>query len=164
MSCPSISLCVAVDVFGNVITSTDPTGGKRAWKIVNIDGELGYLSSVSCPSVSLCVAFDWSGNVLTSTDPTGGKRAWRITHVYRPMLVRGIRLGPTAVSCASASLCVAVGWFGQLLTSTDPTGGAHAWSLTRPDGRRLLEAVACPEVSLCLAVDDAGNVVLGASR
>jgi hypothetical protein len=37
VSCPSVSLCVAGDQNGNVLTSTDPTGGANAWTIVPVD-------------------------------------------------------------------------------------------------------------------------------
>ncbi|MDQ6778265.1 MAG: hypothetical protein M3071_19065 [Actinomycetota bacterium] len=53
---------------------------------------------------------------------------------------------------------------GNVLTSTDPTGGTRAWSLARRDRRLALEAVSCPSTSLCLAADEAGRVLLGTSR
>jgi hypothetical protein len=77
ISCPAVSLCVAVDRTANAITSTSPTGGAGAWNVANID-QAPYspgLTGVSCPATSLCVATvsDLSGgNVLTSTNPTGG--------------------------------------------------------------------------------------------
>ena len=39
ISCPSTSLCVAVDGTGHVITSTNPTGGPSAWKPALVDGD-----------------------------------------------------------------------------------------------------------------------------
>ena len=36
VSCPSTSLCVAVDPNGNVLTSTRPSGGARAWTTTNL--------------------------------------------------------------------------------------------------------------------------------
>ena len=33
VSCPSATLCVAVDNDGNAITSTNPTGGAGAWTV-----------------------------------------------------------------------------------------------------------------------------------
>jgi hypothetical protein len=82
VSCPSVSLCVAVDLAGNVLTSTDPTGGASAWARTLIDRV--YLTAISCPSVSLCVAGDELGNIVTSTDPTGGANAWRSAAVDIP--------------------------------------------------------------------------------
>jgi hypothetical protein len=37
VSCPSTSLCVAVDGAGNVVTSTNPTGGGAAWTVTDVD-------------------------------------------------------------------------------------------------------------------------------
>ncbi|HVB13697.1 MAG TPA: hypothetical protein VNH38_02930 [Candidatus Dormibacteraeota bacterium] len=38
MSCPSTGPCVAVDNNGDVVTSTNRTGGAVAWKGTNVDG------------------------------------------------------------------------------------------------------------------------------
>ncbi len=70
VSCPSASLCVAVDWSGDVVTSTDPTAATPTWTIINVDGRYHQLLGVSCPSTSLCVAGDGGGNVVTSTDPS----------------------------------------------------------------------------------------------
>jgi Bacterial Ig-like domain (group 3) len=66
VSCPSSGLCVAVDQFGNVVTSSNPTGGAAAWTVTHVDG-INSLAGVSCASSSLCVAVDRSGNVVTGT-------------------------------------------------------------------------------------------------
>lgn len=76
MSCPSSSLCVAVDDSGHVLTSTDRTGGASAWAVTRVDG-FNFISDVSCVP-GLCVAVDAAGHVLTSTDPTGGAGAWSL--------------------------------------------------------------------------------------
>ena len=62
-----------------------------------------------------------------------------------------------AVSCASQSLCVAVSYEGFIYVSTDPTGGADAWSPTVVNedgghGATHLIAVSCPSPSFCAAV------------
>ena len=80
VSCATASLCVAVDDAGNVVTSTDPTGGAAKWTAANVDGS-NSLRDVSCPSTSLCVAVDNVGNVVTATDPTGGSAAWTAASV-----------------------------------------------------------------------------------
>src|ERR1019366_9950291 len=56
-SCPSSGLCVAVDNRGNLVTSSNPTGGAAAWTVTDVDGSNG-LDGVSCPSSGLCVAVD----------------------------------------------------------------------------------------------------------
>jgi hypothetical protein len=151
VSCPSVSLCVAVDDLGDVVTSTDPTGGASAWSVTDADGAYD-LDGVSCPSSSLCVAVDDLGDVVTSTNPTGGARAWTVAAVD----------GSNAlgrVSCPSVSLCVAVDQAGDVVTSTNPTGGTSAWTATNVDGSTELSGASCPSVSLCVAVDIHGDVV-----
>jgi hypothetical protein len=63
VSCPTSTFCVAVDNVGNVITSSNPTGGKADWKVTKVDGR-NYLYGVSCPSTTFCVAIDGIGNVI----------------------------------------------------------------------------------------------------
>jgi hypothetical protein len=156
MSCPSVSLCVAVDNVGNVLTTTAPAGGRDAWSITNVDGQIA-LNGVSCPSPSpsLCVAVDESGNEITSTDPTGGPAAWTVTHVDSSSKYI------TAVSCPSASMCVATDGAGNVITSTDPTGGSVAWKVDHVvDGNSAaLRDVSCPSTSLCVATDGVGDVI-----
>src|SRR2546430_11743306 len=87
VSCPSVSLCVAVDDVGNVLTSRNPTGGAEAWTVTHVDSVKSPntlavdLAGVSCPTNGLCVAVDHSGNVITSTDPTGTSSAWTLVNV-----------------------------------------------------------------------------------
>lgn len=79
VSCPSTSLCVAVDNNGDVVTSTNPTGGAADWTVTYL--EPAALTGLSCPTSGLCVAVDQAGNVITSSDPTGGPAAWTVTPV-----------------------------------------------------------------------------------
>jgi hypothetical protein len=95
ISCPSVSLCVAVDSGQNVVTSTDPAGGSGTWTVTHVDTAVGPecgkygpgqdctlgMDGVSCPSVFLCVAVDAVGNAVTSTNPTGGASAWRTSAI-----------------------------------------------------------------------------------
>jgi hypothetical protein len=151
VSCPSVSLCVAVDERGNVVTSTKPAGGPAAWKVARVDAGR-KLWGVSCPSTTLCVAVDGLGNIVTSTDPTGGAAAWRVARAGA-----GDRL--TGVSCPSMSLCVAVSDAGcAIATSTDPTGGAGAWSASAVCPLAPFD-ISCPSVSFCVAVDGDGHVI-----
>ena len=81
VSCPSPWLCVALDSNGQIVTSTDPTGGPSAWTSFGVDQGSADFSAISCPSAFLCVAVDDLGNVATSTDPTGGSGAWTLTNL-----------------------------------------------------------------------------------
>jgi hypothetical protein len=174
VSCPSASLCVAVGHAGNVLSTTHPTTGASAWTVAHVDGT-HRLASISCPSGSLCVAVDDAGNLLTSTDPAGGARAWAVVHVDDASNWSADTQGLSSVSCPTVSLCVAVDAAGNVVTSTAPAGGAHAWTVTHVDNglnyecskyggtgqgcQPPLVAVSCPAVSLCVAVDDSENVI-----
>jgi hypothetical protein len=143
LSCPSVSLCVATDV-GDVLTSTDPTGGPGAWTTTPIrqSGVGLFAYDMSCPSVSLCVATAPNGDILSSTNPTGGGKAWTTRPIDQVTL--------EAISCPSVSLCIAAGADG-ILTSTHPTGGAGAWTLTPIDPGSAITSISCPAVTLCVA-------------
>ena len=172
VSCPSVSLCVAVDAVGNVIASTNPTGGASTWHAAKVDskgtvcspdsGCVG-LNRASCPSASLCVAADLAGNVLTSNDLTRGATAWTLRRI--PQAAYSAVLG--GLSCSSALLCVALGNYGSsLVASTDPTGGAGAWTSTNFLGRGgsgfgSLAALSCiRRTSLCVVFDESGNILV----
>jgi hypothetical protein len=171
ITCPAASFCVAADTSGNVVTSTDPTGGVSSWAVAHVDsGDCGpracFLTHISCPSVSFCAAVDETGALFTSTDPSAGAAGWKSVKITSKQL--------TAVSCPSVSLCVAVDYSGAAYTSTNPTGDAGSWSTATIDSgpcviscrsinkgppERQLDALACPSVSLCVAGDWEGNVV-----
>jgi hypothetical protein len=157
VACPSPSLCVAVNLEGQALTSRDPTGGPGAWSVADLSptGPNHHLYGVSCPSPSLCVAAASKGEIVTSTDPTGGAGAWTVTQLAEPLELRG-------VSCPTASLCVAVGLEGQIVSSTNPLGGTTAWSRTQLAGApidRSLLGVSCPSPKLCVSGNAAGAIV-----
>jgi len=113
ISCATITLCVATDYVGNVLTSTRPTV-KGSWKIAHVDR--AALTGISCPSVSLCVAVDLAGNALSSTRPTSGSTSWTLTSIDRAGTYN-----PLSVSCPSTRLCVAVDQTGHALMAAPPT-------------------------------------------
>jgi hypothetical protein len=155
MSCPAVDMCIGGNNLGDVVTSSDPTGGESAWRVTHIAGA-GSIDSVSCPSTKLCVAVDDEGNLLTSTDPLGGASAWSIAHVGGVPSLSG-------VSCPSSKLCVAVGVAvgpaGRILTATEPTHGAAAWSVVELAGITSLSGVSCASEQLCVAVSRDGETV-----
>jgi hypothetical protein len=73
LSCPSVSLCVATDSSGHVITSTDPLGGSGTWSSTQIDAA-NSIDGLSCPSITMCAGVDSAGNILTSRTPGGRVR------------------------------------------------------------------------------------------
>jgi hypothetical protein len=175
IACPSTSLCVAVDQVGNVITTTDPAGG--AWTLSKVDpskmqnntdnaGSI-LLRGVACPSTALCVAVDSVGNALISTDPTGGLGAWVLDHIDTNTSYGCTGTGLTCqpplvgISCPSTTLCAAIDFSGNVLTSTDPAG-VVPWTSTPTDGSALssLYGISCPTVGFCETVDgDLGRAI-----
>jgi hypothetical protein len=126
------------------------------------------LMGVSCPTESLCVAGGALDTLAFWQTPTGDAERWHVVHpMYdepkqscleeeqAPGFCDSPRGSLQAVSCATERLCVAVGYEGSVFTSTDPTGGAEAWSvsdLNEVPGASHLTAVSCPSASLCVAV------------
>jgi hypothetical protein len=158
VSCAGEGLCVAVGYEGSVYVSTDPTGGADAWSVSDVNEGHGatHLISVSCPLPSFCAAVSGGSNnsnggkVLTSTDPTAGQ--WQVTRLGS-LDLRGI-------SCGTPSLCVAVAREGRIFVSTNPTGGASAWTEAgTPGGPGDLEGVACVSTLLCAAGNLTGNIL-----
>ena len=149
ISCPTRAFCAAVDPSGDVLTSTNPSGGAAAWTAAKIDTQ--GLTGVSCPSMTLCVAGDSFGRALTSTDPSGGAAAWTLTTVASGAFM----FGP---SCPSVSFCAFSAEGQGVVTSTNPTGGAAAWAVTALADFNT-NGVACPTASLCVLSDNTGNVL-----
>jgi hypothetical protein len=145
VSCPSRSLCVAVDNVGDVLVSTNPSGSAKAW-VRNRVAE--NLNAISCPSSGFCVAVG-DGVIAVSSDPAGGAPAWSTARIGSD--------GPLLkyVSCASASLCVATegdSGPGEVWSSSNPSGGAGAWSEVKAEGEEGVGGVSCPTSKLCVAV------------
>lgn len=68
---------------------------------------------------------------------------------------------PSALSCASESLCVAVDKQGYALSSSDPGASPANWIEEPIDtGEGPLNAVSCASTALCVAVDAHGNAFL----
>lgn len=165
IACPTVSLCVAIDRDGNVVTSTDPTGGPTTWSLSHVASPSGYDNEdLSCPSSLLCVAINGDGDVMTSTNPAGGSSAWA---TEQGLDKSGV---PVGVSCPTVALCVIADELGDVLMSTNPTGGPSTWTTVRVDPAVVLcgkgcgepamtTGVGCPSVSLCVVTDQLGNVL-----
>jgi hypothetical protein len=64
---------------------------------------------------------------------------------------------PSAVSCASESLCVAVNQQGAGFSTANPTSPSPTWISTLSDTGHSLNAVSCAPGGPCVAVDEAGE-------
>ena len=240
VSCPSESLCVAVDVQGNVVTSTEPANTGGAWTITHVDSHehrriLGMhhpatrarrpesqprrsrlpvdvaVRRLGRPRIRICTSTDpadgaraWSsfqsdqrqdparcraqpfrcvwrtaeGAVFNSVDPTGGAAAWHSARVDvgrcppQARVPGSVRRSDRAVSCPTASFCAAGDGDGNVLTTTEPTNGAHgrvtyvdsenSWgprSWRRAPDRNRREW-SCPDSSHCVATDESGAALI----
>jgi hypothetical protein len=166
IACPSATLCLAADDSSRVLGTTDPAAG-GPWQGVTADAN-GDLTSLACAGVHLCVGGDDAENIVTTTDPGDPMPSW----TQRAVNASSGEPNPVEdLTCPSVSLCVGALYNVEsdasvegtsVITSTDPTGGAKAWKETDIDvsyNAPVLTAVACPSVSLCVAVDGAGSEV-----
>jgi hypothetical protein len=162
ISCPSSTLCVAVDTAGNIVTSTRPLEGQ--WTVSLADPEptavafncppgalcfgtsTGGMRALSCASTRLCVAVDGEGNAVWSTDPDGGPSQWHISKIDGYAYLESI-------SCPTDTLCVAGDSDGRLLISHDPTGGAGSWThvgtATYYGSGVPVHSLSCPNTTDC---------------
>ena len=155
VSCPSASLCVAVDEYGNVVSSTEPDNA-ASWRVsrayVNRTGYFS-LDAVSCVGADFCFA-GGGGTFRSSTAPAGGAGAWS-SHATPQEPV------PRSVSCPSRNLCVGVTYKGGVWSSTEPRGDRLAWKVASVNEgeHNTLYGISCPTASLCVAVDAGGDVL-----
>ena len=157
ISCPSASLCVAVDDVGNLVTSTDPSGGAGAWSTPVSIG--GGLSAVACPSTTLCVA-------LSLTGMRSSRRTRRVARARGPPTARYRGAWASSPTCPARRSRCASTWptttrpLTAVVSTTDPMAG-DTWTVTaiasgnRADRRPGFAAggLSCPSVNLCVAVD-----------
>jgi hypothetical protein len=156
VSCPSASECVATDLSGDIIRTIDPTGGPSAWSVRKVNSGMTQLScpstslcvaeafpsgvavstdplsgqwtstqlrdvqALTCPAISLCVGVG-GDSIEFSTAPASGK--WTS---YSVSNAAGYL---HSISCPTTTFCVAAGsGGGDVLVSTNPTGGPSAWT------------------------------------
>jgi hypothetical protein len=178
----AIGLCCAV-AFAIALLAPSVAAAASGWTLTQLPArtvaeggsyQVG-LSGVSCPGESLCVAVGGYDTVVSSRAPTAGAGAWHVvtpaapqgpgecteTNAEEETVSCGLTAALKAVSCASESLCVVVSWEGFAYVSTEPAGGASAWTssdLNEGSGGDIhLSSVSCPSASLCVAVSTGRN-------
>ncbi len=152
-TCPTTSLCVAVDAQA-IHTTTNPGAG--TWTTLPV---ADYLDGIACPSTALCLAVGsteppGAGALYVSTNPASG--AW--THT---IIDAGRQLN--SIACPSASLCVAVDSTGHVVSSTNPTAGPSAWTSALIDGDPCADTTPC-SVEQIQASDATGLHTVDASK
>lgn len=156
VSCPSRSFCAAVSPYA-VLTSSDPAGGASAWKVTPLrTARNASLAGVACGSRSMCVAYERNpgggsgpsaptgGYVNVSSDPAGGAQAWKLARLHDV---------PDSVTCLPR-LCLLATEDGDVLRSSNPGRGAHAWRSVHVYGTigysLPLATIACASARYCL--------------
>lgn len=144
VSCPSARLCVAIgssdlngDTRGEVYTSSDPASG--TWTGAFLRDRLEPLD-LTCPSNTLCIATGQANAV--STNPTGGPAAWRHLQVG----------AVSAPMCWLNTHCSVTDGSGKVFTSSNPAGGASAWTVN--PSTPAFKTGSCPTPTLCVALAD----------
>jgi len=167
VACAAVTLCVGVDDFGGLVTSTDPAR-QASWRFEQLttntcNSSCGLFDGLACPSVTLCIAFDGHGQVFTSRSPADGAGSWTAKTVGSPTFHR--------LACVSDTLCLA-GDRGGILLSTDPAG--ESWEPVTFDTAPCpaydtcqsptpaIGPVSCVSAQLCVAGDTSGRVFASA--
>jgi hypothetical protein len=150
-SCPSARLCVATDGTPRILTSTNPTGGRRAWA-AGMVGSFGFIADIACPSISLCAATGADSGLdgfYTSTDPAGGAATW-----YRTRRRGGRKRGWFDVNCPNGRLCVAAGsGFGVSTDPARPGSWRHIPEPANGDQIKGITGISCSSPHLCVGAD-----------
>ena len=138
------------------MTSHHPSGGAGSWHTAYLEGfDGGSLVAGSCASVRQCATAD-EGQVLVGT-PGAPAHTWSKTPIDAGASLSGI-------ACPSTGLCfAAVSTTGQIISSTNPTGGAR-WPVAYTDpataaAGAVVNSLSCPSAALCVGVDSRGNVL-----
>jgi hypothetical protein len=170
VACPSPGYCVAVGDYQSATTGGERTvsetwNGSR-WTVKSMpvpqNASTTQLSGITCLSATSCVAVGWddggTGGVGLTLVETWNGTAWKIQPSPNPPTAAG-GSSLSAVSCASAGSCSAVGTY---LTGESPyLSFAEYWNGSRwtvqstPNAAgtdTYLDGVSCPAPGTCTAV------------
>jgi hypothetical protein len=119
-------------------------------------------TTVNKAGTQFCVAADETGHIWWTTTPWKRAAYWKRVTIDK---VKDASL--TGISCTSSSFCVAVDNHGDVIYSKKPDGGAKYWSkpvqvdttAAAGGGPAGFAGISCPTTKLCVAVDNASQVV-----
>jgi hypothetical protein len=113
VSCPSVSLCVAADAGGNLLSTNSPAQAEP-WKAVMPFGKaaIDFDPQISCASISMCVYVD-QGDAFVSHDPSGSASGWQASDVSLPG-----GFSPSAVACTKSAFCILTYYNGDVVTGS----------------------------------------------
>jgi photosystem II stability/assembly factor-like uncharacterized protein len=157
VTCPSVSLCVAVGA--EIFTSIDQGA---TWQPRTVDGGTQGLTAVSCTSNFHCVAI--GPNVAAAINPTLPGIAVVTNDGGMTWQQQSLPTGTGALdkmSCSSASVCLAAG---PQVQASQPasyfsTGdGGSTWTANpAPSGFTAISDLSCPSGSTCVVVGRSGG-------
>jgi len=172
IACPTQAFCAATD--GDSLWVTETPAAAAPWRLIPTPPD-GQGNALTCLAPTTCVEVNASGAAV-STDVTDPHPTWSTAKLPKLTLTvpPGFQGGPTytgspktlAVSCASATRCVAVDSVGGYAFDGDP--GSGTWSANKitsgqsnSEAPSALTSVSCPTPTLCLAVDGTGHAIIG---
>jgi hypothetical protein len=159
VACPSTTACIMSSPDALYATASPATG---PWTVQLTAPSGEQFGDVSCAGTTFCAVL-LGNDILISRSPLGGAGTW--TSSGLPLLADD---GVGVLSCPSPQLCVAGGSSGivggWIEASTDPGGGAQAWSggaIVHPAAAQhsweySITDVSCPTTSFCVAVAEGG--------
>ena len=158
ISCASATLCVAWTDSDTIEVSTDPAGGRSAWRAETLPGEAFAVACV--PGTTDCIASLGDANgasaaVAVSGNPAAGNGGWTASSLGRLAAMN-------ALACPSTGLCVGTTDTGSVDTSTNPLAGGTTWT----SGQVVtgihtgFVGLVCPSATACLAPVSDGSAVV----
>jgi hypothetical protein len=163
MSRNCFPIITALALTAVVVAATPPADAATApsWRLVaspNAPLQQDNLAAVSCPKASACVAVGHSRNAHGNIAPLAKSwngHTWTGRYVPRP--AGAIYATLTALSCTSATYCIAVGDYVARLGAPNTTRLAarwngKSWKLILSTGAGFLDAVSCSAYDACTAV------------
>jgi hypothetical protein len=161
VSCPSPTTCVAVG--DSSYSSFAEIWSSGQWTIQDTPTPPGAtntaLASVSCTSPTACIAVGNWTNASENAQPLAERfdgSDWSIQNTPTP--AGAFSSGLASVSCASASVCTAVGWLENPGVPQQPLAEAwngSDWTIEKtptPGSAGALNAISCASASACTAV------------
>jgi hypothetical protein len=153
IACPTATQCTAATVEGEAVTFNPMVPGSS--RVAVVDPNIRQSSSkrvaledISCPSTTLCAATDQTGREV-SFDPQVSPSA-NLTQLGQGSEHNGI-------ACPAASQCTMVD--GGAVNTFDPNAlGTLTSFLWQPPSGTGATHVACPSVTLCVAVNDGSPI------
>jgi hypothetical protein len=145
VSCPSVSFCMAADVGGRVLTYNGSSWSAPA------SSNAASFSALSCASESFCIVLSQSAITEETQAFTYNGSSWST-----PVSIDGPGEGVPALSCSSASFCVAMDDNGYAMTYN-----GDSWnSPTRvKDTGYGVHSASCSSSAFCVVVDGGGYEV-----